>query len=220
MSETQTTPATPAAAPRISELTSNLAALVAFENIVKDATIRHRTLTYDRLREEHEDTGGKSFQAKTASGDVMAEIVLTDTSEAFKVTDADAFGLWVMANFPTEYTLTYTVKNKESLDKLVEAHPEHFDMKVEVKPAFSKGLLTAKRLEGTEVGVIVKDSGSIVDGVTHTPGATATGLTTKWKNGNAGKELAAAELLSGAAERLFTSYIEGIGAAELESGQA
>lgn len=218
---TDTTPAveTPTAeTPRISEMTTDFAQVLAFENIVKDLSNARRAQLYDRLREQHEDTGGKSFQAKATDGTVMAEFVLTDSSETFKVTDAAKFADWVMDNFPTEAKISYTLL-PEALDQLVAEHPECFDMTITVQPAFSKGLLTAKRLIPTDEGVIDKETGVVVDGVTHTKAETATGMTTKWKAENDGKALAAASLLEGAAERLFTSYVETV-AGELEAGQA
>lgn len=194
--DTETTPAVESApAPqRLPDQLAEFAAILAFENIVKDMCALRRGQLYDRLAETREDTGSKSFQARDAENNVMADFTLKDSTAAYKVSDSKAFTQWVIENFPKE----------------VEMEPS-------VKPAFTKALLSTKRLTVDGDEVIDTTTGMVVDGVKFYPSVPATSFGTSWKDG--GKEAAAAALLEGTAERLFATHIAAA-VAELEAGQS
>lgn len=195
-----------AASLSVPELAVEYAQILAFETMVKDMVEARRDAFKARLKIAQAETGAKTFSARHADGDVMADFTFRESKAAYKVTDADALTDWVIENHPTEVDAVATITDQDAfLDFVRENSPAWAKVDFTVKPAFEKVLLAGKTLSRVEEGILEKDTGVLVEGITWVPAQSTDVLAPSWKPG--GKELAAQAVIAGAADRLLSAFL-------------
>jgi hypothetical protein len=84
------------------ELAREEATLKALADVVTDRLKAVRAETQAALDDAEQQTGTRQVAAKLPDGTAVATLSLTDPKPEAKITDAEAFKAWVMAEFPGE----------------------------------------------------------------------------------------------------------------------
>jgi len=102
------------------ELAREEATLKALADVVTDRLKAVRAETQAALDEAEGQSGTRQVAAKLPDGTSVATLSLTDPKPEAKVTDADAFQAWVMAEFPGEIERRFVAEVRPAfLDKVL-----------------------------------------------------------------------------------------------------
>lgn len=162
---------------KLKDLNLRIALLKAISDAITEEVANARQAHRDELVERYVDEGTKSFDVRLPNGTKVGAISLTVPKAVTEVTDEELLLKWARENAPD---LIEEVTIPGVAAHFVEAVPERTEFALNAK-RITELLDRVKPVESAGGEVVDPDTGSLVDGVTYTPGGTPKSFSVRYE---------------------------------------